>query len=431
MENFDVLIVGAGACGLMCGYILAKAGKRIMVIEARNRLGGRINTMNDNGFSGCFEAGAEFIHGYAPVTIQLLKKAGINYVKTGGKFYRVQQGNWQTENAFEKQWNQLLDELKHLKQDTSIKSFLNEHFPEKKDAAFRESVISMVEGYDAANSDFASALAVCAEWNETDETQYRIKGGYTGLINYLAEKIKSTGSVILCSTPVKQIIWQKGIVEAVTDSEPIKAKKAIITIPLALLQTPDKGKTEIEFIPDIPQIMDAAQQLKAGAVVKIIMQWKDPFWEKEFIKNQKHDHVGFLFSDEFIPTWWTQLPDHIPILTGWLAGPKAEQLKHADDTYIYNKAMDSLASIFSMDISLLKEKLEAYKIINWTADLYSKCGYAYSTVNSTAIKKIISTPIADTLFFGGEALYEGKQMGTVEAALANGEKVAEAVLLAS
>ncbi len=431
MENFDVLIIGAGACGLMCGLKLAEAGKKIMVIEARNRLGGRIHTIYDGRFSGYVEAGAEFIHGDAPVTMKLLKESGIEFIETSGRFYRVQQGSWQTAHPFEKQWDSLLEQLKHLKQDISIGRFLNIHFPGETYTAFRESVIKMVEGYDAADSNYASALALSDEWNENDKKQYRIKGGYGQLINYLSAEIKTAKGIILSPAPVKQIKWKLGSVEAITATQQLRGRKAVITIPLSLLKEADSEKSSIEFSPRLPHLTNAVQQLGMGAVIKIIMQWKDAFWErKSDITGQTHDHPGFLFSDECIPTWWTQLPDHRAILTGWLAGPKAEHLKNADDAFILKKAMDSLASIFKIPTTILKKNLEACKIINWPVDPFAKGGYAYSTVNSKAIKKIINTPVENTLFFGGEALYEGSQMGTVEAAFANGEKLARAVLLA-
>src|SRR5660398_137980 len=75
----DVIIIGGGASGLAAGKEISKAGKKVCVLEARNRLGGRIHTLNVPGFSTHIEAGAEFVHGDMPVTKSLLKEGGIEF----------------------------------------------------------------------------------------------------------------------------------------------------------------------------------------------------------------------------------------------------------------------------------------------------------------------------------------------------------------
>ena len=62
-RKFDISIIGAGAAGLMAARELAKAGKKILIIEAGNCAGGRIHTIRDKGFSQPVEEGAEFMHG--------------------------------------------------------------------------------------------------------------------------------------------------------------------------------------------------------------------------------------------------------------------------------------------------------------------------------------------------------------------------------
>ena len=86
--NYDVLVIGAGAAGLMAAWELVQAGKRTAVIEARNRIGGRIHTIYDKKFSLPIEAGAEFVHGDLPITKLLLGKAGIAYPRVEGDIWR-------------------------------------------------------------------------------------------------------------------------------------------------------------------------------------------------------------------------------------------------------------------------------------------------------------------------------------------------------
>src|SRR6478672_12122470 len=91
----DILIIGAGASGLMAAKELSAKGKKVIIIEARNRPGGRINTISEKYFSLPIEAGAEFIHGNLPLTLQLLKENNIPYAKMAGSMLRKKEGKWQ------------------------------------------------------------------------------------------------------------------------------------------------------------------------------------------------------------------------------------------------------------------------------------------------------------------------------------------------
>jgi monoamine oxidase len=86
--------------------------------------------------------------------------------------------------------------------------------------------------------------------------------------------------------------------------------------------------------------------------------------------------------------------------------------------------MVSLSSIFKMDITELKTELIAWKIINWAADPFAKGAYSFPTLSTATAKKVLNVPVEQTLFFAGEALYEGDAPGTVEAALVTGMDVA-------
>ena len=69
MKNYDVIIIGAGAAGISAAHALCHKGKKVLVLEARSRVGGRIHSIDDAAFPQPVEAGAEFIHGKLPVTL--------------------------------------------------------------------------------------------------------------------------------------------------------------------------------------------------------------------------------------------------------------------------------------------------------------------------------------------------------------------------
>jgi monoamine oxidase len=71
--SWDVAVIGAGAAGLMAAQLLTNAGRRAVVLEARDRIGGRIHTVTDPAFLGPVDLGAEFTHGRPPETWDLLR----------------------------------------------------------------------------------------------------------------------------------------------------------------------------------------------------------------------------------------------------------------------------------------------------------------------------------------------------------------------
>ena len=427
MGDVDVIIIGAGAAGLAAGMELVRNGKKVQVLEARSRIGGRIFTVDENRFHQPFERGAEFVHGQLPVTLQLLKEASIPFYKIGGTSYRIKAGKLSESDAFIKDWDVLLRELKKLKVDVSIAQFLEENFSEAKYKELKESVLQFVQGYDAADAKKASAFALRDEWEtEDEEHQYRIEGGYIQLMDYLKNEIEKGDGRLHLSQVVQSVHWQKNKVEALTESGyKFTASKILITVPLGVLQS-KKSAGHLSFFPQLQGQANAAEKMGFGAVLKINIQFRNRFWETEL--EHKWKDVEFIFSDAAIPTWWSQLPAHVATLTGWLAGPAAVALKDVEESVIHKKVLESLAYIFSVDEQFVQDRIESLVITNWAADDFACGAYSYSTLDTSWARNILSQPVEDTIYFGGEALYEGKEAGTVEGALANGFHVAKKII---
>lgn len=422
MEN-TVLIIGAGAAGLVAARMLAKAGKKVTVLEARNHTGGRIHTLYDESFFNRAELGAEFIHGDLPVTLGLLKEAGITAEPATAEMWQYKDGKFVQEEQQVAGWDLVMKTLAELQEDMPIADFLKKHFPEDKYAEVKKSVIRFVAGYDTADPAKANCFALRKEWqNEDDDAQHRIPDGYCALISYLAEECKSHGGTIELNAAVTTINWQPGEVTAHTvDGTEYKAAQVIIALPLGVLQAEAGLPGAISFNPPMPEQAKAISQIGFGAIIKILLQFDAPFWEDELYGEIKNS--GFLFTDETIPTWWTQGEGN-PLLTGWLGGGPAVAMKGKSDEEIWQTAMQALCNIFGLDIDYLKAHLIAWRVANWTADPYTRGSYAYDMVGSDAARSVLNQPVANTLFFAGEYLYSGPSMGTVEAALDCGVRVA-------
>jgi monoamine oxidase len=115
-------------------------------------------------------------------------------------------------------------------------------------------------------------------------------------------------------------------------------------------------------------------------------------------------------------------------LTGWLAGPSALAMDALSDEEIIAVSLTSLANIFKIPVDELKEQLTASKVCAWGRDPYTKGAYSYLTPQSGVAIEELNKPVENKLYFAGEALYDGEENGTVEAALATGKKAAEKIL---
>src|SRR5688572_27034441 len=126
-EIFDVIIVGAGAAGLMAAWELIQVDKKVLILEARDRIGGRILTLEGNGFAIPVELGAEFVHGKLELTQWLFQKGNINYYKVNGDIWRKEETGLEKESDFMDDYKLLNQKFKSLERDIPVAEFLNEH----------------------------------------------------------------------------------------------------------------------------------------------------------------------------------------------------------------------------------------------------------------------------------------------------------------
>lgn len=418
------LIIGSGAAGLMAARTLSAAGAPVTVVEARGRIGGRIDTFTGSGFPGYAEGGAEFIHGDLPVTKALFAEAGFATKAVSGNAWHVENGHVEKGGMFHEDWDDLMDALNNLKADTTMGTFLRQYFSDSRYASLAETVRRFAEGYDAADLEQVSAFALREEWaGSEDKDQYRPAAGYAAVLRYLEKQCIEHGVTFHFDKPVKKIAWSAGeVILHMGNGDTLRGNKVLVTVPVGVLQA-----EAIDFAPAVPHIVRAARGFGFGGVIKFLFAFRRRFWEEKDSGFRHMPGLGFLFSDASVPTWWTQQPDETPVLTGWLAGPGACHTDHDTDA-LFNKALHSLAYLFDTTEAVISKEIAAWQIMNWFQDPYARGAYAYTTLDTSAARETLGTPLANTLFFAGEALYAGPAMGTVEAALASGQDTARKML---
>lgn len=420
-HEYDVIIIGAGAAGLIAAHDLSIAGKKVLVLEARDRVGGRAFTIIGNGFSSPIEAGAEFVHGKLPVTLSLLDKAGLEYHLMEGDAFTIKKGVLVQDEVFSNDWQTVMKKLKSLNTDMTIGNFLTQYFNKPKYNDTRQLVLQFVQGFDAADPEKVSAFSLRREWlNDDEQHQYRIVKGYSALMQWLADECKLYKTDIKLSHAVRDISWNDtGAKVYCIDGKVFTSSKVLITIPLGVWQS----DTAIIFDPALEFRQQAATQMGFGNVIKINIEFTEKIWETNSSHIMKNS--GFIFSDALIPTWWTQNPVNNFQLNGWLAGPPSMSFNHISAEDQREKVITCLAYIFNAERTFIEKSVKACVITNWADDIYAKGAYSYETLESSSAKKILFGPVANTLFFAGEAYYNGPYTGTVEAAFFSGRSVAE------
>jgi len=422
----DVIIVGAGAAGLMAARELSASGKQVLLLEARDRIGGRVHTLTGDGFTRPVETGAEFVHGNLELTQRLLQEAQMQTVAADGEAWRSEAGRIYRQENFIEDAGALMKALRKQKEEMSVGAFLEQHFNASKYEDLKKSLRGYVQGYEAGELERASVLALKEEWEQEEHPQYRVQGGYAKLMHYLYQQCIINRVAFHFAAIVNDIEWEKEkVVVRTRNGQSYTAQKVVITVPLSILQSSGL-ESSIRFRPELTEYSTAFSDLGHGPVIKILLEFKNAFWQERFGLK----HVSFFFSEEAIPTWWTQHPQQSALLTGWCAGPYAAALKNEPDEQLFQKAIQSLAHIFNLPAGEIENNIVVWNICNWANDPFTAGGYSYITTTTKKALQVLSKPVENTIYFAGEAMYDNINVGTVEAALQSGKQVAAQVLAA-
>jgi monoamine oxidase len=435
--DYDVLVIGAGVAGLIAGRLLAEAGRRVAIVEARDRIGGRIWTQrispDRSQLQIPLELGAEFVHGLPPETWSLIKEAGLSTFEIDGLAYRydgsrLTAANEQEQpNAAEHVLEEMTQWMQRQPTGNDI-SFIEYLEARTVDPLAARAASNYVEGFNAADQCCISVAALAKQQVAEDaiaaDRLFRLDAGYAGLANFLAEKFTAAGGELILEAPVRKIAWKRGAV-TVQSTRPgadaqYRSNRAVITVPLGVLQA-----QTIEFVPRPTEVLLHAGRLKMGAVVRMTFAFKHKFWEPR---------LSFLFAPaESPPTWWTPAPHDAPLLTAWAGGPRAERLLElitadGDAGALCELSLATLAKIFALPLSDIRQMLSSWHFHNWQSDEYARGAYSYVQVGALDAPERIRMPVEDTLYFAGEHTDVTGHWGTVHAALAAGAAAANQIM---
>jgi monoamine oxidase len=420
-NSFDVLIIGAGMAGLTAARVLAEAGQRVLVVEAQDRIGGRILTRHYEGQT--IELGAEFIHGRPPELLALIAEAALEIYEREGSQMSFQDGALTDVSDDREDSFSILEGLEGLSgPDVSFATCLEGRTVSDQD---RARMIGFVEGFNAADHRQISAQSLGRQQEAEDSIEgdraFALVGGYHQLPAFLAKRIAAAGAEIRLETPVRAIHWRRDHVEAVTDAGSIFARRVVVTLPLGVLQA-----GAVLFMPPVEAIERSLRQLRMGHVQRFTLTFRERFW----VDLPAAESLSFLFSpEEMPPVWWTAHPAESNALTGWVGGPRCEALAGLSPSDLIERALETLSRVFSLDAKILRGLLLRCDHHDWQADPWSLGAYSYVATGGTEASQQLSEPLENTLFFAGEHTDTTGHRGTVHAAIRSGIRAAAQVLV--
>ncbi|CAN5395752.1 NAD(P)/FAD-dependent oxidoreductase [soil metagenome] len=429
-EKADVLILGAGVAGLAAARRLA-GPRRVIVVEGRDRIGGRILTHRPANQPLPIDLGPEFVHGRPKETLELLDEAKLVAYDLSFRHFESAAGKPIENNEAWEKVDELLGRLSSVgKADCSFKEFLDRHAADV-DEETRQRAISYVEGFNAARYDRISVQSILASNKEEEviegHRQHRLVGGYDQLAAALAAGVRAPSRIEL-NTTVREIRWQRGSVEvhATSPDGPrvYRAKQAVITLPLGVLQLPADAPTGVRFVPELPTRSMIQQQLCMGQVIKLTLECRTAFWEELGDRDLSFIHA----INTPITVWWTTHPLRTKRLTGWIGGSRAEG-RSCDRASLMRDAIASLSQTFHVPAEQIADEILDVYVHDWEHDPFSRGAYSYVAAGGAAAPGLLAEPIDDTLFFAGEHTHTGL-IGTVAGAIKSGYRAADRTLLA-
>lgn len=433
-----VIVVGAGIAGLAAALRLVQSGLTVTLLEASNRVGGRIRTAYVDGTP--VELGAEFIHGKPPELLSLLEELGLErYELEGETISYSADGRLSSNEGVEDDdagpfalmermtaWSDA-----HPKEDLGFTQWLAQEEVAPQEGA---GATGYVEGFNAADAGVVSVRSLALQQRAEDsidgDTSFHVRGGYSALTEALADRFAHAGGTLRLRSAVQEIRWQLGDVSAaLTTGETVEADGAVITLPLGVLQS-----DAVRFTPAPGNVQAHARRMRMGDVCRISLLFRKRWWaELRHPQQEALQKMSFLIPEERLAgahfnVFWTAFPSLDPVLTAWSGGPSAANFNGMDDHTIAHIACGDLARIFGLTQDQVLNDMTSHHHHDWSHDPLSQGAYSWVPAGAVDASEQMSLPVESTLFFAGEHTDTTGHWGTVHGALRSGLRAAAQVM---
>ena len=423
----DVLVLGAGMSGLAAAARLAQAGLAVRVLEARDRIGGRVHSVRGARWPVPIELGAEFIQGQIPQLLKLAQAAGLPVVELDGTRLTVRNGQFTRGHDFVERLDESL-----AKAFAAVGSIDDRSVSQLLDLLPADQVEvgrTWIEGYDAADTRRFSVQALQrereAEHRIHGTRTFRVTAGYDGVVAAVCAQMPPDRGHVHFETVATEVHWEPGAVSVETrGGETFHAARLVSALPLGVLQAQPSEAGALHFTPSIEDKQAALRGLEMGHVVKLVFAFKERFWQDAFA-----DEMGYLATPgEPFKGFWTAYPIYAPVLVAWAGGPPADALSSLSLAQRADRALETLSSALGIPRGAVDGQVAAWESHDWGADPFARGAYSFVRVNGIAAQRELARPVDGTLFFAGEATELEGYQATVHGALFAGQRAADEVL---
>lgn len=413
-----VVVIGAGIAGLAAARYLSDRGVTVTVLEAQDRLGGRMKTDYSTGLP--FDEGASWIHGPKrnPIT-DLADEAGCKTYLTDDeslKIYKADGTPYDEDKAddAEKEYNKILKKIKGSKDRSFADVFYQEH-PEYKNDDLWTYMLSAYLEFDTGGD-----ISRLSSLDFYDDKAFRgedliITNGYDRIPQKMAETVD-----VRLNVKVNGIDYSGAMTQVSTDGETFEADYVVVAVPLGVLK-----KDLITFSPELPNgIQKAISDLEMGSVNKFLCIWDDAFWDKDlqyvgYTPKTKGKFNYFMNAAKFM--------DANALMT-FSFGEYSKEIESLPNAEVQAEIMGHLRSIYGDDIPEPSQFLRT----KWSSDEFTFGSYSFAAngARSTAFEAFEET-VDRKLFFAGEHTdhdYRGTVHGAYLSGVREAEKVAETLV---
>jgi len=418
-----IVVIGAGMSGLTAAQTLKARGHNVLVLEARDRIGGRIWTSN-KWADVPVDFGASWIHGVRgnPLT-RLAEQAQSRQIATSYSRARTYNTSGRVitkmeEASLRNYGNQLyraIDRAQDRYPDTSLRQIADTMIAQLRAVPDASRFINFFLNVEIEHDYSGSAASLSTNWYDSDEeysgNDVLLEKGFATLTDFMAK-----GLSIELNQIVKQIDWSQPAVRIITERGEFTADQVIVTIPLGVLQA-----KSVTFTPALPAIkQNAIDKLGMGVLNKCYLRFPTTFWPIDL------DWIDYIPENHGQWAEWVSFRRAMnqPVLIGFNAADYGKQIEALPDTEIVASAMTTLRTMFGENIPNPVD----YQITRWASDPFARGSYSFNAVGSVPLMRVeLARSVNNRLFFAGEAS-EQDYFGTAHGAYLSGLRAAGEVL---